>query len=405
MTSKLAVYIRHRLDVSGRDLLFGLAACVRSPDRSDVAENILHTCSLKDDGLVCLSVRTGFDLLLRALNWPAGEEVIVSAITHPDMIRIIQAHGLRAVPVDVDLETLASSVSSLKAALTPRTKGVFVAHLFGGKMDLEDVLRFVEEQDLLLIEDCAQAFQGPDNLGDKSSNVSMYSFGPLKTATALGGAVLSVNDTKLLAKMRFIEQSYPAQGRGEYELKLLKYLALILISRPIPYGLLVRVCSVFRIDLDALVSAMSRSFPPVAQSQFLQGIRRRPCVPLLSLLNRRLLGFDYKRLARRASVGERAARMLEPYIELPGLRSQRRTHWIFPVVSPSPGVLVRALKRHGFDASYATSNLVAVEAPSSCASPGEADRIMSGVVFLPVYPELPEEALDLLTAVITKATA
>ena len=55
---------------------------------------------------MCLSVRSGWDLLLHVLAWPAGSEVIVSAITHPDMIRILRAHGLVPVPVDVDLDTL-----------------------------------------------------------------------------------------------------------------------------------------------------------------------------------------------------------------------------------------------------------------------------------------------------------
>lgn len=406
MYPKLAVFIRHRLDISVLDLMFGLKACLRTPYRGRATENILRTCSLEGEGLVCLSVRTGFDLLLSALDWPQGEEVIVSAVTHPDMIRIIQAHGLRPVPVpvDVDPETLAPSPRSLEAALTPRTKAVLVAHLFGGKMNLEPISRFAGENDLLLFEDSAQAFQGPGNLGDKPSVASMYSFGPLKTATALGGAVLHVKDTRLLRKMRSIERSYPGQDRGEYAIQLLKYLALVLISRPIPYGLLVLACRVLRRDLDTLLSVVSRSFPPVSREQFLRRIRRRPSVPLLSLLDRRLRDFDYKRLARRTAVGDRASRLLEPYVTLPGLRSLERTHWILPVLPPCPDTLIRTLKSHGFDASYATSNLVVLKALSGYPTPSDAGRMMSNIVFLPVYPELPEGALNLLMAVVAKAS-
>jgi dTDP-4-amino-4,6-dideoxygalactose transaminase len=39
----------------------------------------------KDNQLVCLSVRTGFDLVLRALNLPAGSEILVTDINIPDM--------------------------------------------------------------------------------------------------------------------------------------------------------------------------------------------------------------------------------------------------------------------------------------------------------------------------------
>ncbi|HEY8798251.1 MAG TPA: DegT/DnrJ/EryC1/StrS family aminotransferase, partial [Candidatus Dormibacteraeota bacterium] len=54
------------------------------------------------NGIACRSVRSGFHLLLDALDLAAGDEVLVSAITHPDMVRVIEAHGLVAVPVDLD---------------------------------------------------------------------------------------------------------------------------------------------------------------------------------------------------------------------------------------------------------------------------------------------------------------
>ncbi|HCK72012.1 MAG TPA: aminotransferase DegT, partial [Planctomycetaceae bacterium] len=51
---------------------------------------------------MCLSVRTGFDLLFQALNLPAGSEVLVSALTIDGMLRVIEEHDLVAVPVDLD---------------------------------------------------------------------------------------------------------------------------------------------------------------------------------------------------------------------------------------------------------------------------------------------------------------
>src|SRR5215207_2374437 len=78
------------------------------------------------------------------------------------MVRIISEHGLRAVPVDIDPETLAPLPCMLQAALTPRTRIVLVAHLFGGRMDLGVVAKFARERGLFLVEDCAQAFQGPE---------------------------------------------------------------------------------------------------------------------------------------------------------------------------------------------------------------------------------------------------
>src|ERR671920_896539 len=205
------MYARHRLDVSVEDIAFGVLSYSRLK-REKLEGEILRLCSLEEEGLVCFSVRSGWDLWLGAQGLRAGDEVLVSAITHPDMVRIIQEHGLRAVPVDIDPETLAPLPCMLQAALTPRTRVVLVAHLFGGRMDLGDVAEFARERGLLLVEDCAQAFQGPEKIGDAAADVSIYSFGTLKTSTALGGAVLRVRARRGLGRMRGIQASYPTQG-------------------------------------------------------------------------------------------------------------------------------------------------------------------------------------------------
>jgi perosamine synthetase len=136
--------------------------------------------------------------------------------------------------VDVDSGTLAVRPWALEAALTPRTRVVLVAHLFGGRMDLGGLAKFVKDRGLLLVEDCAQAFQGPKRMGDSEADVSMYSFGTLKTSTALGGAVLRVRDGEVLSRMRGIQASYPPQGRGGYLKKLLGILGIVGVSRPAP---------------------------------------------------------------------------------------------------------------------------------------------------------------------------
>src|SRR5215203_1135722 len=207
------VYARHRLDLSVEDISCGVLSCVRHWRRERWEAEVLRRCSVEDDRLVCLSVRSGWDLWLGAQGLRAGDEVLVSAVTHPDMVRIIRGHGLRAVPVDIDPETLAPRPWMLGAALTARTRALVVAHLFGGRMDLTDVARFAGEHGLLLVEDCAQTFQGPEKMGDPRADVSMYSFGILKTSTALGGAVLRVRDEEVLGRMREIQASYPLQGR------------------------------------------------------------------------------------------------------------------------------------------------------------------------------------------------
>ena len=214
--SRCGVYVRHRLDLSPGDIFFGLGSCFLPWRRGRLESEVLGLCSANDDGLVCHSVRGGWDLWLGVQGFRPGDEILASAVTHPDMARIVRKHGLRAVPVDLDPRTLTPLPSALEAALTPRTRVVLVAHLFGGRMDLGLVTRFAREHGLILVEDCAQAFQGPEQVRDTTADVSMYSFGTLKTSTALGGAVLRVRDRKVLRKMREAQSDFPVQRRGAY---------------------------------------------------------------------------------------------------------------------------------------------------------------------------------------------
>ena len=98
---------RHRLDIRLRDFAYALlaGAWARNPGR--LSARLGAGWSPPGEGLACRSVRSGFHLLLESLALPAGSEVLVSAVTHPDMVRILESHGLVAVPVDLDIATLA----------------------------------------------------------------------------------------------------------------------------------------------------------------------------------------------------------------------------------------------------------------------------------------------------------
>lgn len=400
------VYARHRLDLCVADVVFGLLACVRPGGGRRIEPEILRRCSLDEGGLVCLSVRSGWDLWLGALGLCPGDEVLVSAVTHPEMVRILRGHGLRAVPVDIEPETLAPRQEALEAGLTPRTRVLLVAHLFGARVDLDPVARFARRHGLLLVEDCAQAFEGPDRMGRSAADLAMYSFGTLKTSTALGGAVLCVRDPQVLRRMRGLQGGYPVQRRSEYAGRLIQVLCLLAFSRPWPYGGLVWACARLGSDLDALLNGVVRAFPPGEPVEVLfRRLRRRPSPPLLSVLARRLRTFDGASLARRAAAGERVARGLRPTVEHPGDGSSHRAHWLFPVVVRHPDAVVSDLRLQGVDASRATSRIAAVEAQAGHSTPVAASRMMSGVVFLPVYPALPERIITVMVGIINGSRA
>ena len=389
----LTLQSRHRLDIGFRQFLYALSACVWARDPKRLSAHLVGGWSPSGHGLACRSVRSGFHLMLDALDLPAGDEILVSAITHPDMVRIIEAHGLVAVPVDLEIGTLAPSLELAERLLTPKTKAILVAHLFGGRFDMSAIVALAKRHGLLLWEDCAQAFTGAGDTGDPSSDASMYSFGALKTGTALGGALIKVRNRSVLERMKDLQRSWPMQPRRQYAATVLKFAAFSLVTRPLVYGALAWFHRATGRDFDRLVNTSVRAFRP--GGRLLPQLEIQPSAPLLATMSHRLLAVDGRRLRRRADAGAWLAAQLPAGLRSPGAEMEAHTHWLFPVLSSEPEVLITACRRAGFDAARGASSVASVAAPAGRpeAEPHRARAMMGSLVFLPAYPELSRPAL------------
>lgn len=372
---------RQRPDIGWLDLVHAAAYAVRGgdPERAQAAAEA-GADALADDGrrsLASLSVRSGFDRLLATLQLPPGSEVLVSAVTIRDMIAVIEQHGLRAVPVDVDADTLGLDEAALAAAVTPRSRILLVAHLFGSRMPLGAALAFARRHGLLLVEDGAQAYTGDGWFGDPACDVSLLSFGPIKTATALGGALLRFADPDLRERVHAAQARQPLQATRAFAQRVGKYALLKALTGRVAYSLFYRACRAFGIDHDALINRSVRGF---AGGDLFRRIRHRPCAAQSRLLLRRLRGYPQARTAQRARRGERLLAALP--LPRPGRAVAASSHWVLPVLSEAPQALIVGLLARGFDATCGASSLYAVpgDAPPGA---GALRRAMAAVVYLP----------------------
>ncbi|NNM32807.1 MAG: DegT/DnrJ/EryC1/StrS aminotransferase family protein [Gemmatimonadetes bacterium] len=385
-----------RIEIGWFDLVRALAGGVLPRDRTRVARQVEASFphdpagsytpprsgrpSEQSDALAVLSVRSGFDLLLEALDLPEGSEVVVSAITISDMPRIIREHGLVPVPVDLDMNTLSVSVDALRSTITHRTRAILVAHVFGSRMDLGPVAAVAREHGLLLVEDCAQAYDGCYS-GAPEADVSMFSFGPIKTQTALGGGVLRVRPTSLLDTMRRLQGEWPEQPAGEYLRRVAKYaLVLLVLTRPV-YGVLVRLT---RGQHQRFLKSAVRGFPG---KEFFARIRRQPSVPLLATMARRLKSPDLAALAERRRQGRMLLEDL-PHAVVPGHEAPHHSYWVFPVTVAEPAEAVTQIRGLGLDPSRGTTSLTVVTPPDGRPPPRGAMATMRNVLFLPLGPGL-----------------
>ncbi len=343
-----------------------------------------------------LSVRTGLDALFQVLALPAGSEVVISAITIPHILDILAKHELVAVPVDIDLETLSVSSSAVRAAITPRTKALLIAHLFGSRMPMDGIVAIAREHGLHLLEDCAQANDGTGYRGHPESSVSMFSFGSIKRQTALGGGLLRFRDASLAEAVRAKQAAYPRQSRAAY-LKRVATMSFIKAVAAYPvFQVFVAACRLARKDHDETLGTALRGF---RHGDLFARLRHQPSVPLLRMLARRLRQPSNVPIAERVAVVHAVAREY-PELRRPGASASHHTHWLFPVMSAEPERLKLHLWEQGFDATCGASNLLSVPPVEGRPVPEQAERFMREVLYLPLYPSSTTRQMQSMARVV-----
>ncbi|MEO5866813.1 MAG: lipopolysaccharide biosynthesis protein RfbH [Sphingomonas sp.] len=143
-----------------------------------------------------------------------GDEVITVAAGFPTTITPIVQYGCIPVFVDVDIATHNVDVGALEAAITDKTRAVMIAHSLGNPFDVVRVAEICRRHNLLLVEDCCDAFGATANGQNVGTfgDIATLSFYPAHHITmGEGGAVLM--DSAGLAK---ITESFRDWGRDCY---------------------------------------------------------------------------------------------------------------------------------------------------------------------------------------------
>jgi dTDP-4-amino-4,6-dideoxygalactose transaminase len=94
-----------------------------------------------------------FLALAGELGLGSDDEVIVPGVVSAAALDALRALGIRPVFADVHPERLTLSAAAAAAAITPRTRGILVAHPLGQSAELDALYGLAEERGLELIED------------------------------------------------------------------------------------------------------------------------------------------------------------------------------------------------------------------------------------------------------------
>lgn len=382
---------RKRLDIGWSDILFGMGRCFWPGSRDRVQKRIGDFWSSSSDTVVCLAERSGFELILEALNLPRGSEILISALNIRSMFEVIERHGLVAVPIDLDMSTLAMKREELERAVNKNTKAILSAQLFGSRLPMDDVVEFARQHDLFVFEDCAQSFTGDGYVGHAESDVVMVSFGPIKTCSTIMGGVLRFKEASLAAEVARRQEELPLHSRWNYLVWLIRFAELKTLSSRALYTLVMWLAHHLGVQDKKLNDAI-RVF---GGQDEVKKFRQKPSYPMLALLERRLKRFETSSIARRNATAETVIERLPPSLRRPGENAPVHNHWIFPVEVSDPVALMKHLRTLGFDSINGYSSFIIPEPPEGFEGfrAAEARSMMENVLYLPVHTGVSKKEL------------
>jgi dTDP-4-amino-4,6-dideoxygalactose transaminase len=307
-----------------------------------------------------VGVGTGTDaiaLALRCLGIGPGDEVITSPLSAAYSALAIMMVGARPVFADIDAERLTIDPAAIAAAVTPRTAAILPVHIYGQPADMTAIQEVAERHGLAIVEDCCQAHLATSNarpVGSFSA-AAAYSFYPTKNLGALGdGGALTLKDPDLAARAKRLRNG------GQTD----KY-------KHAEFGVNSR--------LDEMQAAILR-----ARLRYLPSWTER----------RRALAKRY-RAELRGATG----------IHVPREFDSGHVYHLFPVLSPRRDATREELKAAGIETlihypvPIPRQPALTSQHPAQCP---EADRVCEQVFSLPLYPALPDAAIERIAAALQR---
>ena len=147
--------------------------------------------------------RVAVELGLRALGVGAGDDVVIPSYICDSVRQAVGHVGARAVFADIG-PALSVTLETVLAALTPATRCVIVAHMFGAPAPIDAIEAALRERGIALIDDAAQALGasvGGRPVGSFGA-CGIVSCGTGKPIAGSGGGALVTNDRALFERVQ-----------------------------------------------------------------------------------------------------------------------------------------------------------------------------------------------------------
>ncbi len=351
--------------------------------------------------------RIAFYYMLKALDLPAGSEIIFPSLTFWVVPELARAAGLTVVFADVDPLTFNLDPDSVERVITGRTRVIVPTHLYGLPCDMDRILDIASRHNLIVIEDCAHAL----GAAYKSRPVgtfgtgALFSFQTLKPLNCYGGGIALVQDPALAAKVRRIVEALPWPSEKRVRDRLLMGRLQRIFIKPWVFSIslfpVLWISALIDANPDVFLWEKIRSLHPLPDQYTERFPNVQAVIGLAGL--KRLDGWTARAQAN-------AAYMTRTLGDLPGIQVPRvpadRTHvyyqyCVYGPDGPQRDELVVRCVRRGIDIET-----LHVDVPPDMelfhGARAEADgaRRAAQAIQIPIYAGLTEEQIERVAATV-----
>ena len=155
----------------------------------------------------CASGTDALILSLLSAGIGQGDEVITTPFSFIATAGSIAYVGAKPVFVDIDPATFNLNPALLEAAITPNTRAIMPVHLFGLPADMDRILAIAHANNLVIIEDAAQAIGSRygDRFTGTFGDYGCFSFFPSKNLGGAGdGGMIATNDPVIAERLQML---------------------------------------------------------------------------------------------------------------------------------------------------------------------------------------------------------
>ncbi|MEW5984932.1 MAG: DegT/DnrJ/EryC1/StrS family aminotransferase [Acidobacteriota bacterium] len=307
-----------------------------------------------------IGVGTGTDaiaIILRALGIGTGDEVVTTPLSAAYTALACMMVGARPVFADIDPVRLTIDPAAAEAAITPRTAAILPVHLYGQPAEMPALASIAARHHLALVEDCCQAHlatcEGRPVGG--FGVAAAYSFYPTKNLGALGdGGAITTRDADLASRLRRLRNGGQTDRYHHVEMGVNSRLD----------------------DIQAAV------------------------------LSARLPFLGAWTAARRARAAQYRSLLADTFVDVPPECDPGHVYHLFPVLLPDRDRVQSRLESAGvetlvhYPVPIPRQRALATEQPADCPV---ANRVCARILSLPLYPGIPADHIDAVSAALRQA--